>query len=116
MPALSERWFGFWVWHYQPSGYTGGFTTQSDEHNLFPGPGVMIVHCGLTFLQPNSDLPFSAAVGVQSFGPSDGPDVDFGPVPMSWDVSLSRPLGTLVMGFHVVRGDAKGWYYIQHWA
>lgn len=33
MPALSERWFGFHWFHYQPSGYTGGFTTQSDEHS-----------------------------------------------------------------------------------
>src|SRR5262245_14039488 len=116
MAALSERWFWWHWWHYQPSGYTGGFTTQSDEHNLLPGPGVMRVHCGLTFLQPTSDLPASAASGVRSFDPTDGPCTDFGPVPMDWLPGLSRPLGTLLMGLHVVRGDVKGWYYIQYWA
>ena len=116
MAALSEIGFEAHWFHYKPSGYTGGFTTQSDEHNLLPGPGLMVVHCGLTLFQPNSAQRSSLAVGIRSFTPTNGTSVDFGSNPLNWPTSLYKPLGTLVMGFHVTRGDMKAWYYIQHWA
>jgi hypothetical protein len=112
-----------WTSH-RGSGYQIG-KTVTDFYEIIPAK--LMAHVGLASLQAASDEPFGAAIGIMdaTFVNQNGIDkvVNFGGKD-TWETALYPNMDVapgydriryITIGAWVVRGDMKGWSYIQVW-
>ena len=115
---LGERGAFLIAKHFQPSGYAGGLSVSED---LNISPARVAVHTGLArFGGTSRDYPGTATIGVSGFSfltddLQHSQTVDFG-IEEQWETALYHDrVNAVTVSAFVLRGEMKGWWFLQVW-